>query len=171
MAVQPENGPLILPAGHGTVLTARGSRMVFKALAGTTGGAFSLMERSLPPGGRPPPKHVHPETTEAFYLLEGRLDFLLDAERTSVTAGGFVLVPGGAAHSFVNVSDQAARVLILHSPALDGYFRELHELWLADQQPTAAQERALMTRHGLVPVPDGQPGPAGRGPQGSSAPN
>jgi quercetin dioxygenase-like cupin family protein len=154
MAVQPQSSPLILPAGQGTQLTARGSHMVFKALAETTGGAFSLMERSLPPGGRPPPRHLHPETTEAFYLLEGSLDFLLEAERSTVSDGGFVLVPGGVAHSFVNVSDRSARVLILHSPALDGYFRELHELWLADQPPTVAQEQALMARHGLLPVPD-----------------
>src|SRR5688500_8818943 len=38
---------------------ARGSRMWFKATADTTGGRFSLMERSLPAGGRMPPPHRH----------------------------------------------------------------------------------------------------------------
>jgi quercetin dioxygenase-like cupin family protein len=143
---------LVLPPGEGTSLRARGSEMVFKAMSRTTGGAFSLMERVLPPGGRPPPRHVHPDCTEAFYLLDGTLEFLLDEERTSAGAGGFVLVPGGVAHSFVNSSAGPARVLILHSPALDGYFRGLHELWLMDQPPTVEQEQDLMRRHGLVPV-------------------
>jgi quercetin dioxygenase-like cupin family protein len=144
-------GALILPPGAGTALTARGSVMVFKAMAETTGGAFSLMERALPAGGRPPPPHRHPDCTEAFYLLEGTLDFLLDGERVAVGGGGFVLVPGGVAHTFVNAADRPARVLILHSPALDGYFRGLHELWL-DGTPTVEQEQELMHRHGLLPV-------------------
>lgn len=145
------SGALILGAGEGDSLTARGSEMVFKAVAGTTAGAFSLMERVLPAGGRPPPRHRHPDCIEAFYLLDGALDFLLDETRVGVAAGGFVLVPGGVAHSFVNTSDAAARVLILHSPALDGYFRGLHELWLGEP-PTVEQEAELMRRHGLNPA-------------------
>lgn len=41
----------IVPPGAGHVLTARGSVMAFKAVAAQTGGDFSLMERTLPPGG------------------------------------------------------------------------------------------------------------------------
>jgi quercetin dioxygenase-like cupin family protein len=151
---EPETSPrsaLILGAGEGTAFTARGSELVFKAMAETTGGGFSLMERVLPPGGRPPPRHVHPDCTEAFYLLEGTLDFSLDQDWVSVAGGGFVLVPGGVAHSFVNASGAPARVLILHSPALDGYFRDLHELWLGPP-PSVEQEQELMRKHGLRPV-------------------
>ncbi|WP_328324850.1 hypothetical protein OHA70_34335 [Kribbella sp. NBC_00382] len=39
--------------------TARGSRMFFKALAGQDDGDLSLMERTLPVGGRRPPPHRH----------------------------------------------------------------------------------------------------------------
>jgi hypothetical protein len=39
--------------------TARGSVMLFKAVAEQDGGDFSLMERTLPPGGRRPPPHRH----------------------------------------------------------------------------------------------------------------
>jgi quercetin dioxygenase-like cupin family protein len=148
---------LVLRHGEGTEVAARGSAMVFKALAETTAGSFSLMERVLPPGGRPPPRHVHPDCIEAFYLLQGTLDFWLDDDRVSVSDGGFVLVPGGVAHSFVNSSQVASRVLILHSPALDGYFRGLHELWLQDNPPTVQQEQDLMRRHGLLPVDENPP--------------
>ena len=34
--------------GQGVAFNARGSSMLFKAVAATTGGAFSLMERELP---------------------------------------------------------------------------------------------------------------------------
>jgi hypothetical protein len=36
---------LVLPPGSGEQLTARGSTLVFKAVAATTGGSFSLHER------------------------------------------------------------------------------------------------------------------------------
>ncbi len=40
--------PVLLGPGEGERRQARGSVMDFKALAATTGGRFSLMERSLP---------------------------------------------------------------------------------------------------------------------------
>ena len=36
------------------MLTARGNVMAFKAVADQTGGDFSLMERTVPPGARTP---------------------------------------------------------------------------------------------------------------------
>jgi hypothetical protein len=50
--------PIIAP-GEGKILTARGSVMAFKAVAEQTDGDFSLMERTLPAGGRRPPAHRH----------------------------------------------------------------------------------------------------------------
>jgi Cupin domain len=79
---------LILPSGSGHWLVARGSRMLFKATAATTGGRFSLMDRTIPPHGRAPAAHRHPATLEMFMVLEGTLDFVLDGQRTAVDAGG-----------------------------------------------------------------------------------
>ena len=141
----------VLEAGEGTVFTARGSAMFFKATRASTNGAFSLMERTLPPGGQKPPPHIHTNCEEAFYVLDGEVEFTLGAMTTVGRTDTFVLVPGGVAHSFVNSSDRSARVLILHSPALDGYFRKLHELWLGPA-PTVEQERDLMRAFGLEPT-------------------
>jgi len=44
----------VLGPGQGRRYTARGSEMIFKALAASSGGDLSLMERTLPPGGRQP---------------------------------------------------------------------------------------------------------------------
>lgn len=60
----------IVSPGKGHVLTARGSVMAFKAVAAQTGGDFSLMEPTLPPGGRTPPAHRHTNCSEAFFVLE-----------------------------------------------------------------------------------------------------
>jgi quercetin dioxygenase-like cupin family protein len=155
MAGQDETaGARILERNEGALLIARGAQLLFKATGEDTGGAFSLMDRVLPPGGRPPPAHVHPDCTEGFFLLSGSLEFVLDGKRSQVGPDGFVLIPGGVSHTFVNNSSAAARVLILHSPALDGYFRDLHQLWAQESTPTRDQERELMLKHGLVPVAD-----------------
>lgn len=62
----------VFGAGDGLCLTARGSDMLFKATADSTSGAFSFMERELPPGGGRPPRHAHSDASEAWYVLAGR---------------------------------------------------------------------------------------------------
>jgi quercetin dioxygenase-like cupin family protein len=144
---------LVLPAEGGEPLTIRGgSALLFKAVAATTGGSFSLHERRIPAGGRRPPAHTHPDRVEAFWVLDGEAEFELDGRRSRAGAGSFVLVPGGVAHTFGATDTAPAHVLVLHAPALDDYFRELHELWSGDQPPAADVELALMRRHGMEPV-------------------
>jgi uncharacterized cupin superfamily protein len=55
-----------------------------------------------------------------------------------------VLVPRGTAHTFGNTSAEPARLLVIHTPAMDGYFAGLHELW--------NEEGALMSRFGMDPA-------------------
>jgi mannose-6-phosphate isomerase-like protein (cupin superfamily) len=144
--------PGILGPGQGHVLTARGSVMAFKAVADQTGGDFSLMERTLPPGGRRPPAHRHVNCSEAFFVLDGQISFVLDGQDLTGGPGDFLLVPRGAAHTFGNSSDEPARLLVLHAPAMDAYFEELHRLWASGQPPATEEERALMARFGMEPA-------------------
>lgn len=142
----------IVGPGEGHRLTARGSVMAFKAMGAQTGGDFSLMERTLPPGGRTPPAHRHTNCSEAFFVLDGVVTFWVDGTDQSGAPGDFLLVPRGAAHTFGNSSAEPARLLVLHAPAADAYFSELHELWAGDKPPERAQERELMSQHGMKPA-------------------
>jgi len=137
--------------GEGTALSARGSSMLFKAVADTTGGAFSLMERELPASNRRPPPHRH-QGPEGFYVLAGSIEFVVGAQRRIGGPGFWALVPGGIAHTFGNAGQAPARLLIIHAPAADAYFVELQALWSKATPPTPEEERALMRRHGLEPV-------------------
>jgi hypothetical protein len=70
--------PLVLGQGQGVRYEARGSEMFFKALASNTSGRLSLMDRTLPPGGRMPPPHRHSGNEEAYFVLDGDITFILD---------------------------------------------------------------------------------------------
>jgi mannose-6-phosphate isomerase-like protein (cupin superfamily) len=142
----------IVPAGAGQVFTARGSVLAFKAVAAQTGGDFSLMERTLPPGGRQPPPHRHVNCSEAFFVLDGAITFRLDDATVTGGPGDFLLVPRGAGHTFGNTSGAPARLLVLHAPAMDAYFAELDRLWARPEPPAAAEEQALMLRFGMEPA-------------------
>jgi mannose-6-phosphate isomerase-like protein (cupin superfamily) len=141
----------IVPAGRGQLFTARGNVMAFKAVAAQTGGDFSLMERAVPPGARRPPPHRHVTCSEAFFVLDGTITFWLDDAELTGGCGDFLLVPRGAAHTFGNRSEEPARLLVLHAPAMDAYFAELDALWAAGT-PTPEAERELMSRYGMEPA-------------------
>jgi mannose-6-phosphate isomerase-like protein (cupin superfamily) len=132
--------------------TARGSVMFFKAVADQDGGDFSLMERTLPPGGRRPPPHRHTNCSEAYFVLDGQVAVIVEDEELIVGPEGFVLVPRGTAHTFGNAGEDQARLLVIHAPAMDAYFAGLHALWNRDEPPSSDEERALMARFGMEPV-------------------
>lgn len=140
----------VLGPGEGSAqFSARGSVMYFKAIAEQDDGDVSLMERTLPPGGRRPPAHRHTNCSEAFFVLDGLVSVTVGAEDLDVGPEGFVLVPRGVAHTFGNASDSTARLLVIHAPAMDAYFAALHDLWHREQPPTPDEERALMAQFGM----------------------
>jgi mannose-6-phosphate isomerase-like protein (cupin superfamily) len=140
----------VLGRGEGAKrYSARGSVMFFKALAEQDGGDFSLMERTLPPAGRRPPAHRHTNCSEAYFVLEGLVSVIVEDEDLTVEPEGFVLVPRGTAHTFGNAGEREARLLVIHAPAMDAYFADLHELWNRAEPPSPDEERSLMARFGM----------------------
>ncbi len=128
--------------------TARGSVMWFKALAEQDDGYLSLMERTLPVGGRRPPPHRHTNCSEAYFVLDGQVSVTVEDEDVTVAPEGFVLIPRGTSHTFGNGGEVEARLLVIHAPAMDAYFAGLHELWQRNEPPSPEQERELMARFG-----------------------
>lgn len=59
------------------------------------------------------PVHIHLEDDETWYVLLGRLEFLLNGERVVVDAGGCVTVTRGVAHAFRNPGPDPVRYLIV----------------------------------------------------------
>jgi mannose-6-phosphate isomerase-like protein (cupin superfamily) len=140
----------VIRPGAGTrTYRARGSAMFFKALADEDDGDFSLMERTLPPGGRRPPPHRHTNCSEAYFVLDGVVSVVVEDEELAVGPEEFVLVPRGTRHTFGNAGTAEARLLVIHAPAMDAYFAGLHALWNRRQPPSPDEERLLMARFGM----------------------
>lgn len=66
--------------------------------------------------GISPPLHRHDFGAESFYILEGRVRFLVGDEERTCGPGDFVRVPASTPHSF-EVLDEPARLLDIVTPA------------------------------------------------------
>jgi quercetin dioxygenase-like cupin family protein len=75
-----------------------------------------VIEAIVPPGYSPP-LHRHDFGTESFYVLEGRVHFVIGDSDTVHGPGGFALVPRSTPHSFEVLGDEPARVLNIVAPA------------------------------------------------------
>ena len=72
------------------------------------------------PGQEGPDPHIHRQHTDAFYVLEGEVDFGLGPEVTRVTGGPGTLAaaPPNIVHTFRNSSDKTALFLNIHAPSM-----------------------------------------------------
>ena len=114
-----------VPAGTGPAYCGPGDRITFLITGAETNGAFFMAEVSVAPGGGPPP-HVHSREDESFYLQQGMLAVQVGAKTMNLSPGDFVHMPRGVAHSFKNVGDETAKLLMVATPAgLENYFAEV----------------------------------------------
>src|SRR4051812_18769273 len=95
---------VVLLPGEGERIETGASTVVVKATAGTTGGAFSMSEGTLPLGMSGPPPHAHRQTTDTYYVLEGTLHMTVGERELDAPVGSYILVPPGVVHTFANPS-------------------------------------------------------------------
>jgi quercetin dioxygenase-like cupin family protein len=60
--------------------------------------------------------HTHDDHVDAFYVLEGTVEFTLGDQSVQAGPGTFVAVPPGTVHGFFNPGPARARVLNFHAP-------------------------------------------------------
>src|SRR5204863_6962 len=72
------------------------------------------------PGEKGPDPHIHRQHTDAFYVLEGEVDFGLGPEIKRITGGPGTLAcaPPNVVHTFKNSSDATAIFLNVHAPSM-----------------------------------------------------
>lgn len=86
---------------------------------------YCLVEGLVGPGAGPLPNR-HPADDEAFYVLDGTFEFIVGDQSRTATAGDFIKIPRGEAHTFRNIGQAPARAPILNAPgtAHIGFFSQ-----------------------------------------------
>ncbi len=98
--------PFVLPPEQGRNIDLGNFMMTVKASGDSTGNAFTLLEATEPPNFGPP-MHIHHNAAEAFYVLEGEIEYRLD-ERLVRCEKGARLPHGTEASTNVNDTSRVA---------------------------------------------------------------
>ena len=145
----------VVQPGEGRLLDLGTFQAVVLAPSAHTDGAFTLLQTQQEPQGFGPPMHVHRDSAEAFYVLEGEYLMHLEDRAERCLPGAFVYVPAGMPHTFQVVSSTPGKKLNLFSPAaMETFFEEL----AAARDPDEAVLAAIAERAGMDvvgPVPEG----------------
>jgi len=101
--------PYVLAAGQAR--SHPGSVPTIKAGAADTGGLLTVADGVLGPRTAGPTLHVHYESDECFYVVQGRLLIQVGDERHELGAGCFAWLPRQVPHTFANISDSPVHVV------------------------------------------------------------
>lgn len=141
--------------GERPALNVLGMPLTMLCEARETGGAWSLFEEEVPLGMGPPP-HRH-DWDEAYYILDGEIDFEIDGQSVRAARGDFNYLPRNTVHGFKGASEAGAKVLIFAAPAHGSeFFREINdEVRILPQD--ASKIPAIGERHGIHFMPAKEP--------------
>jgi quercetin dioxygenase-like cupin family protein len=107
-----------------------------KASAAETAGAYALVDTLVTPDASAPP-HVHLDEEEAFFLLDGEIEFDIDGTTVLATPGTYALAPRGLPHAFRVLTD-TARMLVITSRPGAGAAGGFHPFMTAAGVPATA---------------------------------
>jgi len=132
---------IALGPGEGR-LTPGPEGVTLKATGEQTGGAIGLFEATTP-AGFGPPRHIHHDADEMFYVLSGEFLILVGERLVKATPGTFVFIPRGTVHAPKVVGPEAGKVLAAFTPGgQELAFEEFGRLAAAQgDDPDAAMEQ------------------------------
>jgi quercetin dioxygenase-like cupin family protein len=122
--------------------------------AADTNGMTAMFEFTVPSGAKVPAPHYHEHFDETVYGLEGIMTFTVGDKTIDIAPGETLFIPRGVAHGFDNLKQERGKALAVVTPALLGpdYFREIAAIINAGGPPDVEKLKAVMTKHGLIPV-------------------
>jgi quercetin dioxygenase-like cupin family protein len=141
--------PFSIPPGEGlSVENPVGGVTTFKALAESSGGAFTALDAVAAPG-EGPPLHVHRDQDELIYTLEGHFRIRLDALSIDALPGSFTFIPRGTPHTWQNIGDTTGRFFAAFAPSaaeFEQFFVRYAELPDRERDASAFARLAAETR-------------------------
>jgi mannose-6-phosphate isomerase-like protein (cupin superfamily) len=161
-----ERGVIHLWPGAGRTLRVFGEMVTYKTTSDKTGGAYSLFEVASQPGTGPP-LHVQHREDEAFWVLSGEYEFLIEGRTTRTSAGSLIYVPRGTLHAHKNVGEEPGRMLVTHTPGglHERFFEEVGEpmtnsptLAVSEEELDAKSVVRIAAQYGIEMMPPASAG-------------
>jgi quercetin dioxygenase-like cupin family protein len=120
--------PVAVRSDEGEARWWFGALAVIRATGADTGGQFTIVEVTEPPG------------KEAFWILEGSVTFEVGGTRIEATAGDYAFGPRGIPHRYT-VGDEGCRMLFICTPAgFEDLVREMSVPAAARTLPPPSEE-------------------------------
>jgi quercetin dioxygenase-like cupin family protein len=113
-----------------------------KLLGRETGDSVMLFEETLPAGTKSL-YHLHRDSDEVAWVLEGEFAFQIGDEVMTGGPGTCAFMPRNMAHAWKNVGVATGRVLFLYTPAAAGGLIET----LGEHRPSSDEEHRQLFAH------------------------
>ena len=125
-----------------------GETLMYKVTGDDTDGALDCFVLSIQPHSGPP-LHIHYRQHETIYFLKGSYKVQIDNDVFRCEAGGFVHIPMGARHAFLNVGDQTGECMITFAPGgTDKFFEEFAPVVRSADHPDPAKIAPIFAKYG-----------------------
>jgi quercetin dioxygenase-like cupin family protein len=131
-----------------------GGLMTMKARPDQTGGSISVVDVQVPQG-KATPLHMHPDSEETIFVLDGEIALHVDGTNHEFTSGATWTILRGTPHAFA-VRAREARLLVIFTPGGGEEFfieagepAERRELPMP-AEPDFAKYQAAAAKTGLV---------------------
>ncbi|MBD2705232.1 cupin domain-containing protein [Spirosoma sp. BT702] len=137
------------------IILGGGLAIYFYLEAEDTNQQLTMFKVVIHPNARVPAAHYHQHFDETIYCLKGLIHFTIDGNPVELRAGDYYFIPRGTPHGFVNKTQETVEMLCYVTPGVfsSAYFKEIAAVLNAGGPPDMQQLKAIMLRHGLVPVP------------------
>jgi quercetin dioxygenase-like cupin family protein len=143
-------GVLVQP-GDGLVTlsqTTPGRSYALKLLGGQTDDSVMLFEETAPAGTKST-FHLHRDSDEVAYVLEGEVTFLIGDKTLVGGPGAYAFMPRNVPHAWKSTGAQTAKLLFLYTPAkAGGLLEEQHRTQKNFGAMTDAELADTLQRYG-----------------------
>jgi quercetin dioxygenase-like cupin family protein len=108
----------------GELLWFGGGLLTLKVTSEQSGGAVFVLE-DIAKRGKTTPLHLHADSDETFYVLEGELLLHVDGAEHTAGPGAVAFIPRGMPHAFLVTSEQARWIAVVTPGAtIERFMRE-----------------------------------------------
>ena len=125
-----------------------GETMLYKVNGSETQGALDVFVLAIQPNSGPP-LHIHHHQHETIYFLKGSYKVQLGDDVFRCEPGGFVYIPIGVRHAFLNVGAQPGECMVTFSPGgTDKFFEEFAPAVRAEHPPDPTKIAPIFAKYG-----------------------